>query len=369
MDLGKKIETLRKQKKMSQEQLADKLGVSRQSVFKWESSESTPGIDKLKELSKLFGVSLDVLLDDTKDLNEESHPQVENKSTTKIKYRTTFDSKIDVHISEFADIVHGYVDVNRPLNHSNDSLFEDLDKKCLERYEGEEVLSIQSDVPCYIVLDHKNRYLKVVAYFADQFLCPFENIQSIDLLDSGGRTIIDSIPISGAAVNIGGGVGFMGGSMPLVSQGASPHQVIQFTYYDKDEKLQTYKLIMDCYRKYIATKEYGVTEDTFDYYVDDLSNRTKNRFINVRNSIIAAIKKDASGLELKDMNVSAKADFAVKMKQYIDKVNLPLKQAGNQIEARRENASNVLKVIGTGFAVALAIAAIVLLVVFLKKYL
>ena len=178
MDLGKKIETLRKQKKMSQEQLADKLGVSRQSVFKWESAESTPSIDKLKELSKLFGVSLDVLLDDTKDVNEEPKTQTENKSNTKIKYRTTFDSKIDIHISEFADIVHGYVDVNRPLNHSNDNLFKDLDKRCLENYEGEEVLSIQSDGPCYIVLDHKNRYLKVVAYYADQFICPFENIQS-----------------------------------------------------------------------------------------------------------------------------------------------------------------------------------------------
>ena len=49
MDLGKKIELLRKQKGITQEELAYKLQVSRQSVFKWECGESNPTIDNLKK--------------------------------------------------------------------------------------------------------------------------------------------------------------------------------------------------------------------------------------------------------------------------------------------------------------------------------
>lgn len=63
MDLGAKIQDLRKRKGMSQEQLADHLGVTRQSISKWELNTSVPDIEKLKTISRLFDVSLDELLD------------------------------------------------------------------------------------------------------------------------------------------------------------------------------------------------------------------------------------------------------------------------------------------------------------------
>lgn len=47
---------------MSQEQLAEKLNVSRQSISKWESGESLPDVDRLPELSKIVGVTTDYLL-------------------------------------------------------------------------------------------------------------------------------------------------------------------------------------------------------------------------------------------------------------------------------------------------------------------
>lgn len=62
--LSEKIMILRKQKGWSQEQLAEQLGVSRQAVSKWESGASVPDLDKILNLSNLFGVCTDYLLKD-----------------------------------------------------------------------------------------------------------------------------------------------------------------------------------------------------------------------------------------------------------------------------------------------------------------
>ena len=60
--LADKIIELRKKLGWSQEQLAEQLEVSRQSVSKWESGMSIPDIDKIVKMSGLFGVSTDYLL-------------------------------------------------------------------------------------------------------------------------------------------------------------------------------------------------------------------------------------------------------------------------------------------------------------------
>ena len=52
----------RKQKGLSQEELAFRLGVSRQSVSKWESGQSTPELERIIEIADLFGISLDELI-------------------------------------------------------------------------------------------------------------------------------------------------------------------------------------------------------------------------------------------------------------------------------------------------------------------
>lgn len=64
MKFGEKLQTLRKSRGMSQEQLAERLEVSRQSVSKWELEESVPELDKVIALSEVFGVTTDYLLKD-----------------------------------------------------------------------------------------------------------------------------------------------------------------------------------------------------------------------------------------------------------------------------------------------------------------
>ena len=62
MEFYEKLRKIRKEKGMSQEELADQLGVSRQAVSKWESGQGYPETDKLLLISGMFGVSLDYLL-------------------------------------------------------------------------------------------------------------------------------------------------------------------------------------------------------------------------------------------------------------------------------------------------------------------
>lgn len=64
MSLGETIFKLRTQRNMSQEALASELGVSRQSVSKWETDTSTPELDKLVKMSEIFNVTLDDLVFD-----------------------------------------------------------------------------------------------------------------------------------------------------------------------------------------------------------------------------------------------------------------------------------------------------------------
>lgn len=61
MQIGNKILELRKQNNLSQEQLAEKMGVARQTISKWELGETSPDLEQSRQLSQIFNVSLDDL--------------------------------------------------------------------------------------------------------------------------------------------------------------------------------------------------------------------------------------------------------------------------------------------------------------------
>ena len=66
MTFSEKLKSIRKQARMSQEQLAEKLGVSRQAVTKWETDAGIPDIENIMAISALFGISIDELLSNEK---------------------------------------------------------------------------------------------------------------------------------------------------------------------------------------------------------------------------------------------------------------------------------------------------------------
>lgn len=69
MTLGEKIKEARKQCSLSQEQLSEKMAVSRSAVAKWETDKGLPDVDNLKLLSRILGVSVDYLLDDGENID------------------------------------------------------------------------------------------------------------------------------------------------------------------------------------------------------------------------------------------------------------------------------------------------------------
>ena len=68
MNIGEKIVVLRKRNKLSQDDLAKKMNISRQAVSRWEQGLSIPDIDSLMNLKNIFKVNYDMLLDDSVEI-------------------------------------------------------------------------------------------------------------------------------------------------------------------------------------------------------------------------------------------------------------------------------------------------------------
>ncbi len=92
MEFGEKLQELRKNRGLTQEELAEALYVSRTAVSKWESGRGYPSIDSLKEISRYFSVSIDELLSGEKLI---SLAEKENKS----------------NIQNMCDLLFGMVDL------------------------------------------------------------------------------------------------------------------------------------------------------------------------------------------------------------------------------------------------------------------
>ena len=70
MNFGETLFKLRKEKKLSQEDVADKLNVTRQTVSKWETNQSTPDFDKIVPLCELYEITADQLLTGKREEND-----------------------------------------------------------------------------------------------------------------------------------------------------------------------------------------------------------------------------------------------------------------------------------------------------------
>ena len=93
MKLNEKIKEYRKIFNLSQEQLAENMGVSRQAITKWENDEGLPEIGNLKLLSKLMGISIDYLLDESKRLE---YPMKRRCLRCNVEMIEDFDVKVEV---------------------------------------------------------------------------------------------------------------------------------------------------------------------------------------------------------------------------------------------------------------------------------
>ena len=91
IEIADRLIKLRKKHGLSQEDLADKLGLSRQAVSKWERAEASPDTDNLICLAKLYGVSLDELLSTDEDVDTIAKEQVKKEDEEKDTIKLTDD--------------------------------------------------------------------------------------------------------------------------------------------------------------------------------------------------------------------------------------------------------------------------------------
>ena len=97
--IGKRIAEYRKKKDLKQDELAEMLGVSPQAVSKWENDLSCPDISLLPELSKIFGISIDELVQGKKEEPVVAVlPEEERKDINKMMLRIVVESKDGDHV-------------------------------------------------------------------------------------------------------------------------------------------------------------------------------------------------------------------------------------------------------------------------------
>ena len=117
MTFAEKLVRLRKIKKITQDELACAVGVSRQAVYKWESAQSYPEVAKLLEIKLLFGISIDDLLDDSFDI-----PLPEKK-----RKKRTPKAKVQVEEADYEE-VEVYVDENgNEIELAEDEVYEEIE--------------------------------------------------------------------------------------------------------------------------------------------------------------------------------------------------------------------------------------------------
>ncbi|MCI9621407.1 MAG: helix-turn-helix transcriptional regulator [Dorea sp.] len=116
MNLAEKLTIQRKKSGMSQEQLAERLGITRQSVSKWEAGSSIPEISKLVAMSEIFRVSLDYLLKDYLDEEKNSgiaaggcrnEPYGEKRSEAN-QQMDEDNSRLEKKVDDLARYIKGY---------------------------------------------------------------------------------------------------------------------------------------------------------------------------------------------------------------------------------------------------------------------
>lgn len=105
MTLGQKLKEIRKRFGLSQEQLAEIMNVSRQAITKWESDAGLPDVTNLQELSKVFGLTVDYLLNDENQLPALAM----KKELDKSKYKNKLSSYYEILKEYYAEPYEIYV--------------------------------------------------------------------------------------------------------------------------------------------------------------------------------------------------------------------------------------------------------------------
>ena len=132
MNLGNNLFQARKKAGLSQESVAEKLGVSRQTISKWETDETIPDIYQTKKLAKLYNLTLDELIDFDIDIKEieEIIKNTDEEKESKINWTNAWSKKYPVlkNYTQQVDISKYSTIIRKLLNSLKDNYgFNELD--------------------------------------------------------------------------------------------------------------------------------------------------------------------------------------------------------------------------------------------------
>lgn len=151
MNLGNNLFQARKKAGLSQEKVAEKLGVSRQTISKWETDETLPDIYQSKRLSSLYNLSLDELIDFDMEVKEIEHviEHYDEEKTRNVDWTKAWGKKypILVRYQKEVDIFKYAKEIRR--------LFKDLEKEY--GYNELEAMLVLKDILAHEYLDNKKK--------------------------------------------------------------------------------------------------------------------------------------------------------------------------------------------------------------------
>ena len=257
MKISQKIAILRKRRGWSQEDLANELDVSRQSVYKWETDLAVPEINKIKKMVELFDVSFDSLLNDTIDIElggakaEDSEPSVNNKRG--LKHR-------DVYISG-ETLSDKQADIERNSYHTPQTRKTVMEND-LKLYGIDSHIILQNDMAACFIYNSKNMTFGFYFNGEVQFICPVENYIGYDLSDLGylSPSMFVNFPWT-----------------PTTTQPLGYR--LKISYFDKDGRVCEYTISLYSFKNYIIDKYQ--TETGWVTAMDGLSINARNSLSNI----------------------------------------------------------------------------------------
>ncbi len=365
MKFYEKLMRLRKRKGLSQEELADVLDISRQSVYKWESGTNMPDKDNLEKLTKFFNVSFNYLLDEDNEEIDQPKQEVASSAVKKFSFRRVFVSNhpLNQHkIVRFFDqpnIEHGYAPKQRIRIKNSKEIFSQRKKQTediLKSRGYSTVIQIQENLLTYYFEDYNARTFGFFFDGTEQFVCPFENLIDASIKDSG--KIVNNTGNGFLGVNVGGIL--LGGSGKTQNVKSPQIHYITILYFDEEGKNREYTLSFSKFAEYLFT-DVKKTSD-IEIQMEVISMNLGGIINNVCNKL-KGLKGQAELIKNNQVEVTD-LDIPAYIKRYEKEIAVTKKQNQEVIENGKalKKKKTIKKLIFSGI-VAVAVAVIFIIAV------
>lgn len=356
MKISEKIVILRKRMGYSQEDLANELDISRQSVYKWETDAAVPDLTKIKKMAKFFNISFDKLLDDEIDITieekviekvvEEVPVPVAVPVKNKKEYREVFVSGNKLNYNQ-AEIDHGYPEERKKRNDESEAIYNRKLAKMkndMKEIGADSYIQLQNDLAGCFFQNSNNMTFGFYYNGTVQFVCPYENYINAHISNSGNEMTYDRQLILGAGFGRGGINSIGVGSMPKPVLNKPTSYYLTLSYFDKEGKTKEYKMSFNCLRTYTLYEDSNVDmAKAFNEITSDFTNRKLNDIYSKLSSVPAIADRIHNGdIEVEEFNVNSFKEIYNKQTKTANAYVKEIKQVAVDENKRRKKRNWII---------------------------